>query len=89
MYNPAIIIIVMMSVSFATACMKLLDSPWYSWFDHARTPLNTSIFFFAFAAGLACVLSMMAAAKCPRCGAHWLSGDNINDCNKSDAPHDV
>lgn len=89
MYSQATLITVMMSVSFATACMKLFDNPWYSWFDQTRTPLNTSIFFFIYAAGLAAVLSMMATSKCPRCGAHWLSGDNVDDCNKSDTPHDV
>ena len=89
MYCPATVIVIMLSVSFATACMKLLDNPWYSWFDHARTPLNTSIFFFAFAAGLACVLSMMAESKCPRCGVHWLSVEDVDDCNKGNTPHDV
>ena len=72
MYVPAAIISVLMSISFATGSMKLLDGPLYAWFDHMRTPAKTSIFFFVFGALLALALAYLAVGQCPRCKSHWL-----------------
>ena len=76
MYIPAAIVAILMSISLATGCMKLLDGPWYAWFDHTRTPAKTSVFFFLFGASLAAVLVCLAVGRCPRCKSHWLGCDN-------------
>ena len=88
MFIPATIIAVLMSISFATGCMKLLDGPWYTWFDHARTPANTSIFFFLFGVSLAIVLAYLAVGRCPRCKSHWLRCDYIAHEYERHAPDD-
>jgi hypothetical protein len=66
-----------MSISLATGCMKLLNGPLYTWFDHTRTPANTSIFFFLFGALLAVALAYLAVGRCPQCKSHWLRGDDV------------
>ena len=86
MYVPAMIISILMSISFATGCMKLLDGPWYAWFDHTRTPVKTSLFFFLFAVLLATALAYLAIGRCPRCNSHWLGCDNVTHEYESDSP---
>ena len=47
--------------------MKLLDGPLFAWFNHARTPFNTSMFFFTFASLLGVATYHIALARCDGC----------------------
>lgn len=88
MYLVAGIIVLLSAVSLATGMMKLLDGPWYAWFDHARTPLNTSLFFFGFSGALMFVAVRLALYRCPCCSRHWLRADDVGHEDKSDHPRD-
>jgi hypothetical protein len=64
---PAVVVGALAVVSAVTGLMKLLDGPLFAWFNHARTPINTSMFFFGFAALLGAATYHIALGRCDGC----------------------
>jgi hypothetical protein len=64
---PAVIVGALAVVSAVTGLMKVLDGPLFAWFDHARTPFNTSMFFFVFAGLLGTATYHIALSRCDGC----------------------
>ncbi len=64
---PAVVVGTLAVVSAVTGLMKLLDGPLFAWFNHARTPFNTSMFFFMFASLLGAATYYIALARCDGC----------------------
>ena len=85
---PVLVVGVLAVVSGVTGAMKWLDGPLFAWFDHARTPLNTSLFFFAFAGLLAVATYHIALGRCNRC-SHPLLSQDVGEHNECDTPGDV